>query len=191
MTRTATRTIQDGHWPLIDVASLTFPEPERRTARHAQLRHLGCERHLRIRPCARRPAARRRPRHQAAADVDLAKQRADRWPAVSGATAGSRRQPTSATRVSGGRCPMVARRGTPTPKGPATASTVAPTPVSAPDGVLPSADSHLLPRRTTIRAAATAPTAADRAPAPAAEANHDPRRPVLLRAAAQHAGNRE
>jgi hypothetical protein len=30
MARTATRTIQDGHWPLINVASLTFPEPERR-----------------------------------------------------------------------------------------------------------------------------------------------------------------
>jgi len=30
MTRTATRNIQDGHWPLVDVASLTFPEPERR-----------------------------------------------------------------------------------------------------------------------------------------------------------------
>jgi peptidoglycan-N-acetylglucosamine deacetylase len=28
--RTAPRTVQDGHWPLINVASLTFPEPELR-----------------------------------------------------------------------------------------------------------------------------------------------------------------
>src|SRR5215470_16379911 len=28
--RTASRTLQDGHWPLINVASLTFAEPERR-----------------------------------------------------------------------------------------------------------------------------------------------------------------
>jgi hypothetical protein len=28
--RTASRTVQDGHWPLINVASLTFPEPELR-----------------------------------------------------------------------------------------------------------------------------------------------------------------
>src|SRR5262245_9748262 len=30
MARTASRTVHDGHWPLVDVASLTFPEPERR-----------------------------------------------------------------------------------------------------------------------------------------------------------------
>jgi len=28
--RTASRTVQDGHWPLVDVGSLTFPEPELR-----------------------------------------------------------------------------------------------------------------------------------------------------------------
>jgi hypothetical protein len=28
--RTVSRTVQDGHWPLINIASLTFPEPERR-----------------------------------------------------------------------------------------------------------------------------------------------------------------
>jgi peptidoglycan-N-acetylglucosamine deacetylase len=30
LVRTASRTVQDGHWPLVDVASLTFPQPERR-----------------------------------------------------------------------------------------------------------------------------------------------------------------
>src|SRR5262249_15326875 len=28
--RTASRTVQDGHWPLVNVESLTFPEPEQR-----------------------------------------------------------------------------------------------------------------------------------------------------------------
>jgi peptidoglycan/xylan/chitin deacetylase (PgdA/CDA1 family) len=133
MARTATRTVQDGHWPLINVASLTFREPERR---FPDTRNFGIS--------------------DASGTYEFGVARADRLrggdhdirlPATSiwrnsarivGLPFAEELPAPDASNFRYARVwkarPMVARRGTPTPKGPATASTVAPTPtpVAAP-----------------------------------------------------------
>ena len=133
MARTATRTVQDGHWPLINVASLTFSDPERR---FPDTRNFGIS--------------------DASGTYEFGVARADRLrggdhdirlPATSiwrnsvrfvGLPFAEELPAPDASNFRYARVwkarPMVARRGTPTPKGPATASTVAPTPtpVAAP-----------------------------------------------------------
>ena len=144
MTRTVTRTIQDGHWPLVDVASLTFPDPERRRPTRATSAS-----RMRVAPTN---SALRASIGCAAATATSGCRRRQSGETACGSLACRWRSncplpmlPTSATRVSRTR-PMVARRGTPTPKGPATASTVAPTPVSAPKALPPSAAPSAAPR---------------------------------------------
>jgi peptidoglycan-N-acetylglucosamine deacetylase len=129
MARTATRTIQDGHWPLVNVASLTFPEPEPRLpdtrnfgisdrsgtyefglARADRLR--GGDRDIRLPPTAIwRNSVR-------IVGLPLAE------PLPAPDASNFRYQNVWKTRT------MVARRSA--PKGPTTAATVAPTPVSTP-----------------------------------------------------------
>jgi peptidoglycan-N-acetylglucosamine deacetylase len=147
--RTTTRTIQDGHWPLVDVASLTFPDPERRMP---DSRNFGIS--------------------DASGTYEFGVARADRLrggdhdiklPATSiwrnsvrivGLPLAEQLPAPDAANFRYARVwrarPMVARRGTHTPKGPATASTVAPTPVSAPvaapKGAPPSAAPSAAPR---------------------------------------------
>jgi peptidoglycan-N-acetylglucosamine deacetylase len=141
--RTATRTIQDGHWPLVDVGSLTFPDPERRLpdtrnfgisdasgtyefglARADRLR--GGDHDIRL------PATSIWRNSVRIVGLPLAEQ----LPAPDAAN-------FRYARVWRAR-PMVARRGTHTPKGHTTASTVAripapvATPASAPKGAPPS-----------------------------------------------------
>jgi hypothetical protein len=106
VSRVATRTIQDGHWPLVDVASLTFPDPERRLP---DTRNFGIS--------------------DASGTYEFGPARADK---LRGA---ANFRYASVWRAR----PMVARRGKPMPKGPATASTVAPTPVSAAPKAVPAA----------------------------------------------------
>jgi peptidoglycan-N-acetylglucosamine deacetylase len=129
MARTATRTIQDGHWPLVNVASLTFPEPEPRLpdtrnfgisdrsgtydfgiARADRLR--GGDRDIRLPPTAIWRNSVRivgLPLAEPLPAPDASNFRyANVWKART----------------------MVARRSA--PKGPTTAATVAPTPVSTP-----------------------------------------------------------
>jgi peptidoglycan/xylan/chitin deacetylase (PgdA/CDA1 family) len=138
MARTASRTVQDGHWPLINVASLTFPEPELRApdtrnfgisdrsgtyefgvARADRLR--GGDRDIKLPPTAIWRNSVRIVGLPLAEPLPAPDASNFRYPHVWKAR------------------PMVARRSA--PKGHTTASTVAPapTPTSAPKGATPSA----------------------------------------------------
>ena len=83
-------------WPALSQSCAT---PE-----HAQIRDLYRSGTLCIRHCARRSAARRRPRHQRAADGDLAEQRAS-FAGVSRRRGRLRTRAISAMRMSGRRAP--------------------------------------------------------------------------------------
>jgi peptidoglycan-N-acetylglucosamine deacetylase len=149
MVRTATRTIQDGHWPLIDVAGLTFSAP---VLRAPDTRNFGIS--------------------DASGTYEFGVARADR---LRGGDRDIRLPPTSiwrnSVRIVGlpfaeelpapdasnfryahvwKTRPMVARRSA--PKGPTTASTAAriPTPVSAPKSAPPAAPPPAAPKNNNV-----------------------------------------
>jgi hypothetical protein len=138
VSRVATRTIQDGHWPLVDVASLTFPDPERRLPDTRNFGISDASGTYEFGP------ARADKLRGAGRDISLPATSiwrnsvrivglpfAEELPAPDAANF----RYASVWRAR----PMVARRGKPMPKGPATASTVAPTPVSAAPKAVPAA----------------------------------------------------
>ena len=149
--RTATRTIQDGHWPLIDVPSLTLPDP---VLRAPDTRNFGIS--------------------DASGTYEFGVARADR---LRGGDHDIRLPPMSiwrnSVRIVGlplaeqlpapdasnfryahvwKTRPMVARRGRPTPKGPTTASTAAPvpTPVAAPKSAPPPVPPPAVPKNNNV-----------------------------------------
>jgi peptidoglycan/xylan/chitin deacetylase (PgdA/CDA1 family) len=133
MARTATRTIQDGHWPLVNVASLSFPEPE---LRFPDTRNFGISDRSGTYEFGIARADRLR-----GGDRDIRLPATAIWRNSVRIVGLPLAEPLPAPDASNFRYPhvwktraMVARRSA--PKGPTTASTVAPvsTPASAPKG---------------------------------------------------------
>jgi hypothetical protein len=142
MARTATRTIQDGHWPLINVASLNLPEP---VLRAPDTRNFGISDRSGTYEFGVARADRLR-----GGDHDISLPATSIWRHSERIVGLPFAEQLPAPDASNFRYahiwrarPMVARRGT--PKGPKTASTVAPiptpasAPVAAPKGAPPSA----------------------------------------------------
>ncbi|HEV7431454.1 MAG TPA: hypothetical protein VGN77_00315, partial [Steroidobacteraceae bacterium] len=138
MARTAARTIQDGHWPLINVASRTFPEP---VLRAPDTRNFGISDASGTYEFGVARADRLR-----AGDHDIKLPATSIWRhsvRIVGLPLAEQLPAPDASNFRYAHVwrarPMVARRGT--PKSPTTALTVTPipTPVSAPKGVPPSA----------------------------------------------------
>jgi peptidoglycan-N-acetylglucosamine deacetylase len=153
MARTAMRTVQDGHWPLVNVASLTFPEPE---VRAPDTRNFGISDRSGTYEFGVARADRLR-----GSDRDISLQPTSIWRnsvRIVGLPFAEQLPAPDASNFRYSRVwrarPMVARRSA--PKGPAAASTLAPiptpasAPVAAPKGVSPSAAPSAAPKNNNL-----------------------------------------